>query len=407
MIAVARGLAVRVLGGPVVVGGRLVAQTLVISVVKHTGVVSDVNPMARNATISGVLAVSVGICVGEVVAWAGGLDLLPLLRIAVGEFSVSVICTIISTRKLNVFVLFGASVAHEFVSNISKLMAEAFILVTSLPLIEDSRIAMLVLRLVVAMAVTFLFVSVSVSVTSLLNGASTSKDLVSGVSGGMAPATISVNLVVLIEDSEVTLLVLGSVIVAMTVALRLGGVAVTLFDGASSAHVRVSFVGEGVAPAAISVLFIVLVEDGAVRSGVAIALTTVADVQSLVQTVARVALAALGVVVVVVSGSGNGTSVALSLSGELRVAASLVLAAGQVVGSGIAEQLSAVFNLSLSHVSLVNELFGGASAIDTSSVAESVANRALGQILGSRGLVVIGRSEAGNRGQGKSLEHDE
>ena len=405
MIAVAWGLAVRVLGGPVVVGGRLVAQTLVISVVKHTGVVSDVNAMARNATISGVLAVSVGICVGEVVPWAGGLDLLPLLRIAVGEFSVSVICTIISTRKLNVFVLFGASVAHEFVSNISKLMAEAFILVTSLPLIEDSRIAMLVLRLVVAMAVTFLFVSVSV--TSLLNGASTSKDLVSGVSGGMAPATISVNLVVLIEDSEVTLLVLGSVIVAMTVALRLGGVAVTLFDGASSAHVRVSFVGEGVAPAAISVLFIVLVEDGAVRSGVAIALTTVADVQSLVQTVARVALAALGVVVVAVSGSGNGTSVALSLSGELRVAASLVLAAGQVVGSGIAEQLSAVFNLSLSHVSLVDELFGGASAIDTSSVAESVANRALGQILGSRGLVVIGRSEAGNRGQGKSLEHDE
>ena len=405
MIAVAWGLAVRVLGGPVVVGGRLVAQTLVISVVKHTGVVSDVNAMARNATISGVLAVSVGICVGEVVPWAGGLDLLPLLRIAVGEFSVSVICTIISTRKLNVFVLFGASVAHEFVSNISKLMAEAFILVTSLPLIEDSRIAMLVLRLVVAMAVTFLFVSVSV--TSLLNGASTSKDLVSGVSGGMAPATISVNLVVLIEDSEVTLLVLGSVIVAMTVALRLGGVAVTLFDGASSAHVRVGFVGEGVAPAAISVLFIVLVEDGAVRSGVAIALTTVADVQSLVQTVARVALAALGVVVVAVSGSGNGTSVALSLSGELRVAASLVLAAGQVVGSGIAEQLSAVFNLSLSHVSLVDELFGGASAIDTSSVAESVANRALGQILGSRGLVVIGRSEAGNRGQGKSLEHDE
>lgn len=337
-------------------------------------------------------------------SWVGGPNVLPLLRIAVGEFSIFVIVTHKSTRKLNVFVLFGASVAHEFVSNISKLMAEAFILVTSLPLIEDSRIAMLVLRRMVAMAMTFLFVSVSV--TSLLNGASTSKDLVSGVSAGMAPATISVNLVVLIEDSEVTMIVLGSVTVAMTVALWLGGVAVTLFDGASSAHVRVGFVGEGVAPAAISVLFIVLVEDGAVRSGVAVALATVADVQSLVQTVSIVALAALGDVAVAISGSGNGTSVALSLSGELRVAASLVLAAGQVVGSGIAEKLFAVSNLSFTHLSLVDELFGGASAIDTSSVAESVANRPLGQILGSRGLIAISSSEAGNRGQGKSLEHE-
>ena len=305
------------------------------------------------------------------------------------------------------FALFGASVAHEFVSNISKLMAEAFILVTSLPLIEDSRIAMLIFWFVVAMAVTFLFVCVPVSVTSPLNGAGTSEDLVSGVSGGVAPATISVNLVVLIEHSEVTLLVLGSVIVAMTMALRLGGVAVTLFDGASSAHVRVGFVSEGVAPAAISVNLIVLVEDGAVRSRVAVALATVANVQSLVQTIARVALAALGVVVVAISGSGNGTSVALSVSGEFHVAASLVLASSQVVGSGKVEQLSAVSNLPCSHVNLADELLGGAGAIDTSSVAESVANRPLGQIFGRGGLVAIGSSEAGSRCQGKSLEHCE
>ena len=299
------------------------------------------------------------------------------------------------------FVLFGAGVAHEFVSNISKIMAEAFILVTSLPLIEDSGIAILVLWLGVAMTVTFLFVCVSV--TSPLNGAGTSKELVSGVSGGMAPATISVNLVELIEDSKVAAKIfLGSV--TMTVALWLGGVAVTLFDGASSAHVRVGFVGEGVAPAAISVLFIVLIEDGAVRSGVAVALATVADVESLVQTIARVALAAFVIVVVAIRGSGNGTSGALS-SGELHVAASLVLAACQVVGSGKGEDLSAVFNSLLAHVSCIDELFGGASAIDTFSVASSV-NR-LGQIFGSRGTEVIGSNEAGSCGQGKSLEHGE
>ena len=99
MIAVAWGLAVRVLGGLVVVGGRLVALTLAISIVKHTLIVSNVDRTGRDATISGVLAVSVGICVMEEVSWVGGPNVLPLLRIAVGEFSIFVIVTYKSTRK--------------------------------------------------------------------------------------------------------------------------------------------------------------------------------------------------------------------------------------------------------------------------------------------------------------------
>ena len=83
-IAVAWGLAVRVLRGPAVVGGRLVFQALAVSDVNTIICGSwSMSMTMRNAAISGVLAVFVGICFGEVVSWAGGLDVLPLLGIAV------------------------------------------------------------------------------------------------------------------------------------------------------------------------------------------------------------------------------------------------------------------------------------------------------------------------------------
>ena len=271
---------------------------------------------------------------------------------------------------------------------------------------------MLVLWLVVAMTVPMILLLVTVTMTTLFDGASTSEVGVSGVGGGVTPATISVNLVVLIEDCEVTLLILlvavSVTMTTVTVVLLLVAVAMTLLNGASSAHVRVCSIGESVAPASVSVVAIVLVEDGAIRGGVAaVALTVVAKADLLVDSVARVGLAALGVIVVVVSGGGNGASVARPLSGELRVATSLVLAASQAVGSGDIEEFAAMSNLPLSHMNCSDELLGSAGAIDTASVAKSATNSRLGQIVGSGGLVVKCRGEASDSGQGKRLLHDE
>ena len=126
---------------------------------------------------------------------------------------------------------------------------------------------LLLVAVVSTMTVIFLL-SVSVA---LFNCASGAHVAVCNIGDGMAPATILVTTLILVEDSEIAFLVLGlfvAVTVTMTVTVIFLLVTVTMaafLDCAGGAHVAVGDVGDGVAPATVSVVSIVLIEDSAIR----------------------------------------------------------------------------------------------------------------------------------------------
>lgn len=157
----------------------------------------------------------------------------------------------------------------------------------------------------VAMAVIFLL-SVSVA---LFNCASGAHVAVCNIGDGMAPATILVTTLILVEDSEIAFLVLGlfvAVTVTMTMILLLVTVSMAAFlDCAGGTHVTVGDVGCGVAPATVSVVFIVLIEDSAIRFIRALAKCARGEV--LVKAVVLVGrLLVIGVTVAVRSGTMGG-----------------------------------------------------------------------------------------------------
>ena len=141
----------------------------------------------------------------------------------------------------------------------------------------------------VAMAVIFLIITVSVA---LFNGSSGAHVAVGNVSDSVAPATVLVTALVLVKDCEIAFLVLRlGMAVPVTVILLLVVVTMAvaaLLNGTSGAHVAVGNVSDSVAPATVSVVSIVFIEDGAIRFS--LALSGMAEGEVLIEAVGLVGL---------------------------------------------------------------------------------------------------------------------
>ena len=242
----------------------------------------------------------------------------------------------------------------------------------------------------VAMAMIFLL-SVSVA---LFNGASSAHVAVGDIGDGMAPATILVTTLVLVEDSEIAFLVLGlfvavTMTVTMSVILLLVTVTMAAFlDSASGAHVAVGDVGDCVAPATVSVVSIVLIEDSAIRF--ILALARRAGGQVLVNAVGLVGLLlVIGVAVAVRSVTMGGVA---GVRGVAVSGGRLVLAVSQGAGrpaGGLAKLAEGVAHHRFH--SSTSKIKGSWHAVDSAvmAVVDDGAESLLGQIEGALHLGLL------------------
>ena len=268
----------------------------------------------------------------------------------------------------------------------------------------------------VAMAVIFLIITVSVA---LFNGSSGAHVAVGNVSDSVAPATVLVTALVLVKDCEIAFLVLRlgmAVPVAVTVTVILLLVVVTmavaaLLNGTSGAHLAVGNVSDSVAPATVSVVSIVFIEDGAIRFS--LALSGMAEGEVLIEAVGLVGLVlviggmavrsvTMGVVRGVAVGVGRGVlAVTQGARGLNSFAAAQFDGAAELRGHGSASKIKGSGSVIHARAvrgngkhSILGKFCGSWCAVDSTprAVSERRGYRLLGELEGGLylGLLVAG-----------------